>query len=500
MEAGASVSPAAAASGEMTLWSARRALLAAFAASLAVFSFGFVVAFTGGLGIALRDDLKLNAVSQVPFISSAPAIGALFGSLSIGFVAERYGRRKALFLSSLPVAVGWLLLALSRDFLEAALARLLSGVGIGAASVVVPMYITEISPGALRGTLGNINQFSITVGVLVAFLLAFPVVNNPHWWRTVAWIGVGPPVLLMMIIPTLPETPYWLASCGELTEAEVSLKWLLDSGSAVRDEMHSITSTLGRSTSIGSASELDSSPSIRQLLRERAVLKPLELAIVLMLLQQFGGINAVILYAGAILQAAGLPPSSALVGIVIVAATQVVMNAPSAALVDRAGRRCLIITSLLVQALALAALGAYFWVDEHNEGAAKGYSWLAVASLVTYIAGFGVGMGPVPWLALAELAPQRSRALTSSTATAVNWLSVFVIGQSFHALRSLLSTGGTFWLYGAVCVAGIIYTALRLPETKGLTLEEVARLFEEEDGALIGVASASRPAEIEQLL
>eukprot|EP00753_Platysulcus_tardus_P019393 PLAT7140.1.p1 GENE.PLAT7140.1~~PLAT7140.1.p1 ORF type:complete len:251 (-),score=109.33 PLAT7140.1:40-792(-) len=227
-------------------------------------------------------------------------------------------------------------------------------------------------------------------------------------------------------------------------------------------------------------SESSAAVSLRELLTSKHYRRPLEIGVVLMLIQQFSGITGVVSFAEAILDAAGLPVSQALIGISGVAAAQVVATLPSVALLDRAGRVRLMQISLLGQALSMGTLALFFHLQA---GGSKPPPMMAVASLVGYIVAFSMGTGPVPWVVMAEVCPQRTRGITSSIATATNWLSAFIVGQTFLSLQTALSAAGAFLIFIVVCLLGIIYVTLRMPETKGLTLEQVGDLFAEDSGS-----------------
>jgi sugar porter (SP) family MFS transporter len=336
------------------------------------------------------------------------------------------------------------------------LARVVAGVAIGVASFVAPLYISEIAPVEIRGKLVSINQLAITIGIVISYLVDYAFAGSGAW-RGMFAVAVIPAAAFGIGLIFIPDSPRWLAGRGRLDQARAVLKKIRNPDQA-SSELSDIQESLGRQK--GNWSELWS-PVLRS-----AMIVGIGLAIA----QQITGINTVIYYAPTIFKFAGLTSSSAAilasvgVGLVNVTLTVIAMQ-----LIDRVGRRPLLLISLAGMAASLALLGLAFSLPQFKSV----LGWVSIASLMAFVGSYALGLGPVFWLILSEIYPLRIRGRAMSVGTAVNWTGNLVVALTFLTLTKALGKPGTFWLFGVVTVAAWFFAFFLVPETKGKTLEQI---------------------------
>jgi MFS transporter, SP family, solute carrier family 2 (facilitated glucose transporter), member 8 len=338
------------------------------------------------------------------------------------------------------------------------LGRVLVGVGIGLISLAVPVYVSEISPTHLRGMFGATFQLFITVGILFVYG-----VGSAISWYWLAFVGACFPAALLFASTFLPESPRWLVTVQRLSEAERVLYRLRGADANVSDEIRELEDAAVRSQSASSG--------LRDLL-DSSVLHPLSIGVTLMIYQQMSGINSVTYFCNSIFKDAGVSNEDA--ASLGVAAVQVVSTVVSVVLIDRMGRRLLLLISAFGLMTMLMLLGGFFYLkDEENNQ----QNWLAVMSLIVYIVFFSLATGPVPWVIMGEILPMRVRGVASSIVTLMNWTLAFVVTFTFDQLKSSLENYGAFWFYAGFCAVGFVFTFAFVPETKGRTLEEIEASF-----------------------
>lgn len=434
----------------------RRLLAWATAPALAGLLVGYELAIISGALLFLRDDFALGGFAQGALVSIVP-LGAMAGSLLAGRAADALGRRRTLIVIATLFLAATVAATTAPGYGVLLLARGLTGLAVGAASSTAPVYLSEIAPPDARGRLVTINQLMVTVGIVAAYGVGL-VFSGSGSWRAMFAMGLVPSTLMLLGMLRAPETPAWLQAHDRPEEAEKVLLGVIDEREAER-----VLEDLRRVT-----------PQERPTLRLRALLRSaaapaLVIAVGLAVMQQFSGINAVIPYAPTIMQRAGLSASnsllsSVLLGLANVAATVVVLR-----LVDRRGRRPLLLGSAAGAGAALILLGVSFEVSLSGVG-----NWLPLVFLVGYIVSFALGLGPIFWLLIAELFPPEARAAGVGVATAVNWFSSFVVGLIFVPLSDAIGAGPTFWTFAAVCAVAVVFVKRYVPETKGRTFAEIA--------------------------
>jgi sugar porter (SP) family MFS transporter len=429
-------------------------------AGLAGLLFGFDTAVINGALPFLRDEFRLSDL-QVELVAGALLVGCIGGAGLAGFVSDRLGRRRALIWAAVLFAAASVLSAVPRGLTGLAAARFAAGIAIGLGSVLAPMYIAEVSPPHIRGRLVSLNQLAIVTGILVAYYVNWQLASIGRGnWRWMFAVAAVPSVAFLLGLLGIPESPRWLAAKRDEPGALAVLARLAGPGEAAR-ELQEIHASLAE----------EAGASMAHLFR-RGLRRPLVLAIVLAILCQITGINTIIYYGSILLREhAGQSASSAiganvLIGVINFAGTILAM-----ATIDRAGRRALLLWGAAGMGLSLAALGFAF------RQAAPSFP-LIVGLILAYVFSFAVSFGPGVWVYIAEIFPNALRARAMSIGTMTIWISCLAVTLTFLTLVRALSTAGAFWFYAALCAVTFVFVLLALPETKGRTLEEIQRFWE----------------------
>ncbi len=424
------------------------------------FLFGYDTAVINGANQYLKAHFELTA-TQEGIAGASAILGCIPGAMFAGFLSDRFGRRKVLFLCAILYAVSGLLSAIPRTFTEFLLARFVSGLGIGASSMVCPIYIAELAPADRRGRLGSLFQLGIVVGIfLTLFINAWiqgqgdEAWNKAVGWRWMLGAEVAPAALLVALLFFVPESPRWLIQAGREAEARGILEGVAGPAQAA-EEIAAVKGVLGQEE--GRFSEL---------FHER-FRRPLVIAAVLMAVSQFCGINAIMYYSTKIFTTAGVGIKDAFMSSVIIGLVNVLFTFVAVAFVDRAGRRLLLLIGLAVQVVALAAVGWMFHVQ------AGGVPLLA--AIIAFIAAFAMAMGPISWILCSEIFPTKVRGRAMSIATFTIWTSCYVVAQTFPMLNDspVIGPAKTFWVYALVSLVGFLFVFALVPETKGRSLEEI---------------------------
>ena len=433
--------------------------------------FGYDWVVIGGAKPFYESYFQLNSAAQVGWANSCALIGCLVGSIISGWTSDRFGRKKLLLLSAVLFALSSVLTGWANGFTTFIVFRMLGGVAIGVASNVSPMYIAEVSPAAWRGRLVTLNQLTIVVGILgaqiVNWLIADKVSegataalirmswNGQRGWRWMFTAVVVPAVVFFLGTLFIPESPRWLAKSGFIDQARRILARI--GGQPYGNEaIREIQNALGIEQQADMPWHELVSPS---------VLKILVIGVVLAALQQWSGINIIFNYAEEIYRSAGYGVSGTLFNIVITGTINLVFTIGALVLVDRFGRRALMLFGCAGIALFHTVLGVTYRLGT------KGLLILLI-TLCT-IACYALSLAPVTWVLISEIFPNRIRGLGVSISVSALWLASFLLTFTFPILNHGLGTAGTFWIYGAICMAGFLFVLARVPETKGKTLEEI---------------------------
>ena len=458
---------------EVTRGSSNRFLVRlAVVAALGGFLFGYDTGVIGGAMLYIKKDFHAGTVGQESMVS-AILIGAAIGALISGKAADVFSRRRTKIVSGCVYVAGALLCAFSQNTFQMIGSRFILGLAVGTASFVSPMYISENAPSRIRGGLTTFNQLMVTIGIVCAYVVDWGLAGVSHNWRWMLGLGVIPGAALAIGMVFLPYSPRWLVQKHRSNEARKVLERTRGEDDDIDKELRDIEEAARKE---GGVRDLVS----------RAVKPMLVIGIALALFQQFVGINTVIYYGPTILKETGLGDGGALQQSVFIGVTNVVFTVVAVLLLDKVGRRTLLLTGNVAFFIGLVVLGLYFAVGSIKEHA----PWVALAALTLYIAGFAISLGPVFWLMISEIFPLHLRAPAMAVCTIGNWLANFVVSVSFLSLNNLITKQGTFWLYAAISIGAFVFFAARVPETKDRSLEEI----EAQVGADAGGADVSARA------
>lgn len=425
--------------------------------------FGYDTGVISGALLFIKSDLHAGTLAQQWIVSSL-LLGAILGAVLSGYLADAISRKWTKVLSGCVYIVGALGCAFAVNVPMLIGFRFVLGVSVGTASFVAPLYISEVSPPRVRGGLVSFNQLAVTSGILLAYLVNFAFKGVEDNWRWMLGVAVIPGAALAVGMLTVPHTPRWLMEHDREDEARRVLQ-RLRRGSPDAD-------IDGEIDDIKDAASNEKASSVRDL--TRSGLRPLLwVGLGLALFQQFVGINTVIYYAPTILSDTGLTKSSSITQTVFVGVTNVVFTLIAVLLLDRVGRRRLLLTGTVGLTSSLLVLGVYF--ASSSLQAHAGY--LALVALLVYIGSFAIGLGPVFWLMISEIYPTGVRSKAMSLATVANWAANFLVAATFLSLGQVITRQGTFFLYSGFGVAAILFFFTKVPETRGRSLEDIQDEF-----------------------
>ena len=425
-------------------------------AALGGLLFGYNTGVISGAILFIKSQFSLSSTME-EIVVSAVLVGAIFGAAAGGVLTNRFGRRKLIisagiiftasaFGTAFAPAVPWLIAGM-----------IVSGFAIGIASFISPMYIAELVPAHVRGALVAVNMLAITSGIVIAYLVDYAF-SSIHGWRYMFGVAAIPSVALVIGMWGLPDSPRWLISRGMVDHAKRVLQ-RVRSVSDVGPEIADIQESMKKQGAGGFAGLFQ--PSLRM---------PLIVGLGMAVFQQITGINTVIYYAPTIFKFAGIKAAGpAILAGAGLAGVMWCFHVLSIFLLDRVGRRPLLLIGVAGQIVGLAILGAAF----HFQRLASLTEYLAIASLVVYVASFAMGLGPIFWLLISEIYPLKIRGAAMSAVTVANWGLNLVVSVTFLTLVAVLGEAGTFWLYGAIAVGAWIFFYKLAPETKDKTLEQI---------------------------
>ncbi|KAG2305540.1 hypothetical protein Bca52824_034191 [Brassica carinata] len=429
-------------------------ILSTFVAVCGSFSFGVAIGYTSGAEIGIMKDMGLS-IAEFSAFASFSTLGATFGALFSGKMAIVLGRRGTMWVSDILCVIGWLCIAFAKNVLWLNFGRISSGIGIGLISYVVPVYIAEITPKHIRGTFTFFNQLLQNSGLALVFFW-----GNFISWRKMALLGALPCVIQGIGLFLVPESPRWLAKVGADEELENSLLRLRGREADISREASEIQV-------FNKMLESDSKSSFSDLF-QRKYRHTLVVGIGLMLIQQFSGSTAVISYASTIFRKAGFSVAigSTLLGIFMIPKAMIGLI-----LVDKWGRRPLLLTSACGMSITCMFVGLAFTLQK-MQLLPKLTPVLTFICVTLYIASYAVGVGALPWIIMSEIFPMNIKVTAGTLVTLASWSSSSIVTYAFNFLFEW-STQGTFYIFGAIGGAALIFIWLLVSETKGLSLEEI---------------------------
>ena len=424
-------------------------------AALGGLLFGYDTGVISGAILFIKKSFSLSPQLQ-EIVVSAVLVGAVIGAVTGGRLADRFGRRRLIILSAVIFSIGAVATALTPLISLLIAGRIVVGIAIGIASFIAPMYISELAPARVRGSLVSVNQLAITVGIVVSYLVDYAF-SGLGAWRMMLGLAAVPSIILALAMWRLPSSPRWLVARGSMDKAR-SVLGRIRRPSEIDAEVKEIKRSLEKQKGSG---VLLSHPMLRM---------ALFVGIGLAVFQQLTGINTVIYYAPTIFEFAGFKTAGfSILATVGVGLVNVAFTLLAIRLIDRVGRRPLLLGGVAGQIVGLVILGLAFQLHQ----LARFIGYIAVASLAIYVASFAIGLGPVFWLMISEIYPLKVRGAAMSLATVVNWGVNLAVAVTFLTLVGAVGRPGTFWIYAGIGIAAWLFFYFLVPETRGKSLEEI---------------------------
>ena len=427
-------------------------------AALAGLMFGLDIGVISGATQFIQAEFKVSD-HVIEWIVSSMMFGAAVGAVAAGWLSAALGRKRSLILGAVLFVLGSLLCGLAWSPETLIAARLVLGLAIGVATFTAPLYLAEVAPEHIRGAMISTYQLMITIGILVAFL-SDTALSYTGAWRWMLGVIAIPGALFLLGVLMLPDSPRWLMMRGRRDEALGVLQRLRGDSAIVEREAADIEEQL-KTPQRG----------WHLFLENRNFRRSVGLGVLLQLMQQFTGMNVVMYYAPRIFQAMGYDTAAQMWFTALVGLTNVLATFIAIALIDRWGRKPILYTGFAVMAAGLGVVGAMM-----NGGIATHAGQLfTVAMLLMFIIGFAMSAGPLVWTLCSEIQPLKGRDFGIGCSTFTNWIANMVVGATFLTLLNGIGNAHTFWLYAALNLVFIGLTFWLIPETKGITLEQIER-------------------------
>jgi SP family arabinose:H+ symporter-like MFS transporter len=441
-----------------------------FTASLAGLLFGFDTAVISGTLSLVKAQYTLSTTMLGWFVSSG-LLGCIIGVFVSGVLSDRIGRKRVLTLSGFMFLASALGCALAPGIEVLITGRMIGGIGVGMASVIAPMYISEFAPATSRGRMVAYYQLAITAGILVAYLSNAALLliaekgnaASSDWfsetmiWRSMFMVMTLPALILIALVSKIPESPRWLIAHHQHHKAKEVLDAIREGNQGAK-ELAEIQEAQKR-TAENPRFVLDKSLKI-----------PLIIGIVLAVLQQFSGINAIIYYGPTIFESAGILGGNALIFQVIIGVINLMFTFVAIRTADKYGRRFLLIAGLTGIIISLVASGTLFYIGNSD-------GMVLLSFLLLFIACFALSIGPVTWIIINEIFPTSVRVKAVSVCTFFLWAAVWVVGQFFPWLLEKMGSAYTFWVFALFSLCNLIFSWKMVKETKNKSLEEVERMY-----------------------
>ncbi|MCP1307770.1 sugar porter family MFS transporter [Paenibacillus tyrfis] len=437
--------------------------LVSIVAALGGLLFGFDTAVVSGAIGFMKQRFDLNEL-EVGWAVSSLIIGCIAGAAVSGMLSDKFGRKKVLIAAAALFIIGSVGSAVPETFTGYIIARMIGGIGIGITSTLCPLYNAEIAPARYRGRLVALNQFATVTGIFLVYFVNSGIAgySNDAWniatgWRWMFGVGVLPGVLFLVLLFFVPESPRWLIKQGRPVEAlPILLK--IHGDDLARQEVLDIKESFKQENA-----------SLRQLFSP-GLRTALLVGVVLAVLQQVTGINAIMYYAPEIFKEAGAGTNASLVQTILVGLINFLFTILALWLIDKAGRKALLLVGSALMTVSLLVIGIAF-----HSGQTSGP--LVLVFILVYVAAFAISLGPVVWVLLSEIFPNRIRGRATAIASMSLWAADYIVSQSFPPMLNTAGPAMTFWIFGALSLVTFLFTWRVVPETKGKSLEEIEAVW-----------------------
>ena len=434
-----------------------------------------IIAAMGGLLFGYDTAVIAGAIGSIQTIFDlSPALtgwaassaiwGCMIGVIFAGFLSDKFGRKKVLILSAILFFISAVGSSIPNNLIQFVLARLIGGVGVGIASMLSPMYISEIAPAKIRGTLVTLYQLAIVIGINLVYYINLQIASSgdAQWnldigWRIMLGSEVIPALLFFILLFFIPESPRWLASKGKIDRAK-----------AIIEKIN------GQNKSAELLNEIQDSFKEEKgsilILFTSGLRMAIVVGVFLAFFSQITGINAIIYYAPEIFKNIGFGADSAMFQTVIIGTVNTIFTFVAIAFIDKYGRRTLLLWGISGMIICLGGVGLMFHF-ELSSG-----PWLLLF-ILGFIASFAMSLGPIPWVLISEIFPTKFRGVAMSISILMVWIGVVLITQLTPILLESVGGAFTFWIFMFNAIVLIIFTYIMIPETKGKTLEEIAKMW-----------------------
>lgn len=412
------------------------------------------------------NDTSVNPLDEIPttaeqsWIGSLVALGALIAPFIAGPLAENFGRKLTLLGSSAFFILSWIILICTSSVGALLAARLIQGFGVGFVMTVQTMYIGEIASNEYRGALGSLMQLCIVSGILYVYAIG-PYVS----YIALQWACLALPIIFAGTFFFMPETPAYYISKGRKDAAIESLKFLRGkSADGVQDELHETTQSVEES--------MKNKASMMDLFKNKGNIKALIICAGLISFQQLSGINVILFYSQKIFSKTGSSLSPA-ISTILVGIVQVLASGATPLIVDRLGRKPILLVSAAGMCLAHGTMGLYFYMEHIGSDSVGSIRWLPIFSLIFFVIVYCVGFGPLPWAVLGEMFPANVKSAASSIVASICWVLGFLVLQFFSTLDEAVGSHWSFWIFGVCCGIAFVFTLTTVMETKGMSLQQI---------------------------
>ncbi|UXU51538.1 glucose transporter GlcP [Staphylococcus arlettae] len=416
--------------------------------------YGYDNGVISGALLFTDNDIPLNSFTEGLVVSSM-LIGAIIGSGASGPLADKLGRRRLVLFIAIIYIIGSITLFIAPNITILVIGRLIIGLAVGGSMATVPVYLSEMAPTELRGSLGTLNQLMITIGILSAYIVNYAFADI-EGWRWMLGLAVVPSIILLIGIVFMPESPRWLLEHRSEQAARDVMKITFDNNEEINSEIKEMREISAISESTWAVIK---SPWLRP---------TLIIGCIFALFQQIVGINAIIFYAPTIFSKAGLGEATSILGTVGIGTINVLVTIIAVFIVDKVDRKKLLVTGNIGMVTSLIIMAVLIWTIGITSS-----SWIIIICLSLFIVFFGITWGPILWVMLPEMFPTRARGAATGVATLVLNIGTLIVAQLFPILNNALSTEWVFLIFAMIGVFALAFVIKYLPETRGRSLEEI---------------------------